>query len=136
MVFLYYTMLMTLGGGTDFSFWEDDWTGQERLADAFPCLYGLAPAPNVTVRSVWNGSWNPTLLQALSDKRLADFLSLHTHMVDIRLLEATRDAWVWRQPCFSVKAVYRLLCGQLPPENIYITQRCSLIWKRHIPLKI
>ena len=26
--------------------------------------------------------------------------------------------------------------GSYPPENIYITQRCSLIWKRHIPLKI
>ena len=26
--------------------------------------------------------------------------------------------------------------GQLPPENVYITQRCRLIWKRHIPLKI
>ena len=56
--------------------------------------------------------------------------------MDIRPLEATRDAWVWRQSRFTVKAVYRLLCGQLPPENVYVTQRCRLIWKRHIPLKI
>ena len=57
-------------------------------------------------------------------------------MVDTWLLEANRDVWVWHQPRFSVKAVYHVLCGQLPPKNIYITQRCSLIWKRHIPLKI
>ena len=56
--------------------------------------------------------------------------------MDIRPLEATRDAWVWRQSRFMVKAVYRLLCGQLSPENVYVTQRCKLIWKRHIPLKI
>ena len=56
--------------------------------------------------------------------------------MDFRPLEATRDAWVWRQSRFTVKAVYRLLCGQLPPENVYVTQRCRLIWKRHIPLKI
>ena len=56
--------------------------------------------------------------------------------MDLRPLEATRDAWVWRQSRFTVKAVYRLLCGQLPPENVYVTQRCRLIWKRHIPLKI
>ena len=56
--------------------------------------------------------------------------------MDTRPLEATRDAWVWRQPRFPVKAAYRLLCGQLPPENIYITQRCRLIWRQHIPLKI
>ena len=56
--------------------------------------------------------------------------------MDIRPLEATRDAWVWRQSRFTVKAVYCLLCGQLPLENVYVTQRCRLIWKRHIPLKI
>ena len=125
-----------LGDGTDFRFWEDDWTGQGRLADAFPRLYGLAPALNTTIRSAWTGTWDPTLPQALSDQRLADFLSLQSILVDTRPLEATRDAWVWRQPCFSVKAAHRLLCGQLPPENIYITQRCRLIWRRYIPLKI
>ena len=50
--------------------------------------------------------------------------------------EATRDAWVWRQPRFSAKATYRLLCGQMPPEDPHIIQRCRLVWKRRIPLKI
>ena len=118
-----------LGDGTDFRFWEDDWTGQGRLADTFPRHYGLAPVPNATVRSAWTSTSNPTLPQALSDQQLADFLSLQSHLADIRLLEATKDAWVWRQPRFLVKAVYHLLCGQLPPENIHITQRCRLIWK-------
>ena len=125
-----------LGGGTDFRFWEDDWTGQGRLAGTFPHLYSLTPAPHATIRSAWNGTWNQTLPQAISDQRLAEFLSLQSHLMDIRLLEATRDAWVWRQPPFTVMAVHHLLCGQLPPENIYITWRCRLIWKRHIPLKI
>ena len=116
-----------LGDGTEFRFWEDDWTRQGRLADAFPRLYGLAPAPNAIVRSAWTGTWNPTLPQARSDQRLADFLSLQSILVDTRPLEVTRDAWVWRQPHFSVKAAYRLLCGQLPPKNIYITPRCRLI---------
>ena len=125
-----------MGGGTEFRFWEDDWTGHGRLTDTFPRLYGLTLAPNVPVQSAWIGTWNLTLPQALSDQRLADFLSLQSHLVDIRPLEATRDAWVWRQSRCTVKAVYRLLCGQLPRENVYITQRCRLIWKRHIPLKI
>ena len=100
-----------LWGGTDFRFWEDDRTGQGRLADTFPRLYGLTPAQNVPVRSAWIGTWNLSLPQALSDQRLADFLSLESHLVDIRPLEATRDAWVWRQSRFTVKVVYRLLCG-------------------------
>ena len=125
-----------LGDMIDFRFWEDDWTRQGWLADTFPRLYGLAPVLNATVRSAWTGIWNLALPQALSDKRLADFLSLKSHLADIWLLEAIRDAWVWCQPRFSAKAVYCLLCGQLPPEDIHTTQRCRLIWKRRIPLKI
>ena len=90
----------------------------------------------IPVRSAWTGTWNPPLPQALSDQRLAEFLRLQSHVVDLRPLEATRDAWVWRHSRFTVKAVYRLLCGQLPLENVYVRQRCRLIWKRHIPLKI
>ena len=110
-----------LGCGTDFRFWEDDWTGQGRLAATFPRLYGLTTAQNVPVRSAWTGTWNPPLPQALSDQRLAEFLRFQSHLVDIRPHEATRDAWVWRQSRFTVNAVYRLLCGQLPPENEYVT---------------
>ena len=86
-----------LGDGVDFRFWEDDWSGRGRLADAFPRLYGLAPVPNSTARSAWSGAWTPTLPQALSDQRLSDFLGLQSQLADIRLLEATRDAWIWRQ---------------------------------------
>ena len=125
-----------LGDDIDFRFWEDDWTGQGRLADAFPRLCDLAPVSNATVRSAWTGTWTPTLSQALSDQRLADFLGLQSQLVDIRPLEATRDAWIWRQPRFLTKVTYRLLCGQLPPEDIHVIQRCRLIWKRCISLKI
>ena len=37
-----------VGDEADFKFWEDDWSGQGLLAGAFPCLYSLAPVPNVT----------------------------------------------------------------------------------------
>ena len=106
------------------------------MADAFPCLYGLAPVSNAIVRSAWSGTWTPMLPQALSDQRLTDFLGLQSQLADIRLLEATRDAWIWRQPRFLAKATDRLLCGQFPPEDTHIIQRCRLIWKRRIPLKI
>ena len=125
-----------LGDRIDFRFWEDDWSERGRLADAFPHLYGLAPVRNDTIWSAWSGAWTPTLPQALSDQRLSDFLGLQSQLADIQLLEATRDAWIWRQSRFSAKATYRLLCGQMPPEDTHIIQRCRLIWKRRIRLKI
>ena len=125
-----------LGDGTDFRFWEDDWLGQGRLADGFPRLYSLAPTPNIIVRAAWTGNWTPPLPLALSDQRVADLLGLQSQLADIRPQEATRDAWVWRQSRFSAKATYCLLCGQIPPEDSHITQRCRLVWKRRIPLKI
>ena len=76
------------------------------------------------------------LPQALSDQRLADLLGLQSQLADIRPLKATRDAWVWWQPRFSAKATYRLLYGQMPPEDSHTIQRCRLVWKRRIPLKV
>ena len=125
-----------LGDEIDFKFWEDDWTGRGRLADAFPRLYSLALVPNATVWSAWSGAWTLTLPQALSDQRLTDFLSLQSQLADTQLLEATRDAWTWCQPWYSAKATYRLLCGQMPPKDTHIIHRCPLICKRRIPLKI
>ena len=125
-----------LGDGTDFKFWEDDWLGQGRLADGFPSLYSLAPTPNITVRAAWTGDWTPPLPLALSDQRVADLLGLQSQLADIRPQVATRDAWVWRQSRFSAKATYCLLCGQIPPEDSHIIQRCRLVWKCRIPLKI
>ena len=63
-------------------------------------------------------------------------MGLQSHLADTRPLEVTKDAWVWRQPHFSAKAIYCLICGQTPPEDSHIIQRCSLVWKRRIPLKI
>ena len=106
-----------LGDRADFRFWEDNWLGQGQLAGAFPHLYSLAPAPNTTVRSAWTGDWTPMLPLALSDQRLADLQGLQSQLTDIRPQEATKDAWVWRQPLFSAKATYHLLYGQMPPED-------------------
>ena len=61
---------------------------------------------------------------------------MDNQLADIRPQEETRDAWVWQQPRFSAKATYRLLCGQMPPEDPHIIQRCRLVWKRRILLKI
>ena len=56
-----------LGDGALFWFWEDDWSGHGQLGAAFPRLYALAPDTTATVRSMWTGTWTPTLHQALFD---------------------------------------------------------------------
>ena len=125
-----------LGDGAFFRFWEDDWSGHGQLGAVFPRLYALAPDTAATVRSMWTGAWTPTLPQALSDQRLADFMSLQVRLANLRPTEETIDAWRWRHSSFSVKAVYRLLRGQEPSEATALVRRCRVIWKQRLPLKI
>ena len=39
-------------------------------------------------------------------------------------------------PVFSVRAIYRLLRGKEPSEDTALVQRCRVIWKQCLPLKI
>ena len=123
-----------LGDGALFRFWEDNWSEHGQLGAVFPRLYALAPDTAATVRSMWTGAWTPTLPQALSDQRLADFMSLQVRLANLRPTEEIIDAWRWRHSSFSVRAVYRLLRGQEPSEATALVRRCRVIWKQRLPL--
>ena len=95
-----------LGNGALFWFWEDDWSGHGQLGVVFPRLYALAPDTAATVWSMWNGAWTPTLPQALSDLRLADFMSLQVRLANLRPTKEITDAWRWRLSKFLARAIY------------------------------
>ena len=57
-------------------------------------------------------------------------------LADRRLSEAVQDMWVWSGPSFTTQAAYKLLRDQENSEDPLILQRCRLVWKRHLPLKI
>ena len=43
---------------------------------------------------------------------------------------------MWSGPSFTVRAVYRLFRDQGELEDLLLLQRCCLVWKRRLPLKI
>ena len=98
-----------LGDGAFFRFWEDDWSELGRLGVDFPCLYALALDPPAMVQTMWTGTWTPILPQALSNQRLADFMSLQIRLANLRPLAGTQDAWIWRHSRFSTREVNRFL---------------------------
>ena len=103
---------------------------------AFPRLYALAPDTATTVRSMWTGAWTAVLPQALSDQRLAEFMSLQVLLANLRPTDEIKDAWRWYHSRFSARAVYCLVRGQAPPEVASLVRRCWVIWKQRLPLKI
>ena len=84
----------------------------------------------------WNDAWVPPLPQALSDQPVAELISMQELVADRRLSEAVQDAWVWSRPSFTTLAAYRLLQDQENSEDPLILQRCRLVWKQRLPLKI
>ena len=88
------------------------------------------------MRRAWNDAWVLPLPQALSDQRVAELISLQELLDDRRLSEAAQDAWVWSGPSFTTRAEYRLLRDKENSEDPLILQRCRLVWKRCLPLKI
>ena len=92
--------------------------------------------PGGSVRQAWHNTWLLALPAALADKRVADLLRLQETLGDQRLVEAAPDMWVWRSSRFSAWAAYRLLRDQEVPEDPLILQRCRMVWKRRLPLKI
>ena len=125
-----------LGEGKTFRFWEDNWSGHDRLGGIFPRLYALSMDSAVLVQRAWNGAWAPALPEALSDQRVAELLRLQELLANQCLSETTQDAWVWSGPTFTVQAAYRLLREQGESEDPLLLQRCRLVWKRRLPLKI
>ena len=51
-----------LGDAATFRSWIDDWSGSGPLQDAFPWLYGLSAAPEVTVQQACCNTWCPLSL--------------------------------------------------------------------------
>ena len=100
--------------------------------DAFPRLYALAPNPTASVLTMWT----LFLPQASYDQRVADFMSLHIHLANLRPSAEAQDAWLWRHSRFSAKAIYHLLRGQAPREANSLVRRCRVVWKQRLPLKI
>ena len=84
------------------------------LGDVFPLLYAPAPNPAATILTMWTGTWTPSLPQALSGQRLANFMSLQTHLANLRPYAETQDTWLWSHSRLSAKAAYCLLRGQAP----------------------
>ena len=125
-----------LENGETFRFWQDNWSGHGRLIGVFPRLYALSMDPRASIQQAWHRAWAPALPEALSDQLVAELLRLQEFLVDQSLSEATQDAWVWNCPSFTVPAVYRLLREQGTPEDPRFSQRCRLVWKRRLPLKI
>ena len=46
------------------------------------------------------------------------------------------DAWIWCEPLFSVRAVYKRLRDQMGPEDSAFLRRWRRIWKSGLPMKI
>ena len=58
-----------MGDGASFRFWEDDSARIERLRDLYPRLHALALDPGVSVKSVSDAGWFPTLPSSISDQQ-------------------------------------------------------------------
>ena len=88
------------------------------------------------MRRAWHNNWIPVLPAALTDQQVAELLRLQELLGDRCLVEAVPDMWMWSSSRFSARAAYRLLRDEEVPEDPLILQRCRLIWKRGLPLKI
>ena len=61
--------------------WTDSWSTQGILSKAFPCLFVLSTNSQAKVEECWDGPWNPTLAEALSDQRAEVFMIMQQSLV-------------------------------------------------------
>ena len=125
-----------LGDGAHFRFWSDDWSGLGPLRDIFPRLFGLSIILETTVQQAWRNAWCPSLPDAMSDQQLEDLLRMQAALAHLQPVEVAGDAWEWRGSRFSAQGAYKLLLDAEPPEDSDVVQRCRLLWRRRILLKI
>ena len=88
------------------------------------------------MQQAWRNAWCPLLPDAMSDQRLEDLLRMQAALAHLQPVEAAGDAWEWRGSRFSARGAYKLLLDAEPPEDSDVVQRCRLLWRRRIPLKI
>ena len=74
-----------LGDGETFRFWDDNWSGHDRLDRIFSRLYTLSKDPGVLVRWAWNDAGVLPLPEALPDHWVAELISLQELLADRRL---------------------------------------------------
>ena len=120
-----------LGDRVTLRFWDDNWTD---AADWIGSFLVFTHYPRI--RGLWCGRLGMTLPQALPDQRVAELLSLQELLANQRLSEAAQDTWVRSGPSFTTRAAYRLLRDQENSKDLLILQKCRLVWKRRLPLKI
>ena len=126
-----------LGDGASFRFWEDDWAGIGRLRDLYPRLHALAIDPGVSVKSVFEAGWFPTLSISISDQRFEDLAALQLAVSQFQLTVEMADTWVWHGARFLARNVYHHLQELEGPSGTTMRLKCCrIIWKRRIPLKI
>ena len=85
---------------------------------------------------LWNNAWVPPLPVVLRDQRAAELNRLQDLLTDCCISDDVHDAWIWNGPSFTTRAAYRWLRDQENPEDPLILQRCRVVWKRRLPLKI
>ena len=88
------------------------------------------------MQQAWNDAWVMPLPVALRDQQMAELISLQELLTDRCISEAVQDVWIWNGPSFTTRAAYRRLRDQENPEDPLILQRCRVVWKRRLPLKI
>ena len=126
-----------LGDGASFRFWEDDWARIGRLRDLYPRLHALAIDPGVSVKSVSDAGWFPTLPSSILDQRFEDLATLQLAVSQFQLTVELADTWVWNGARFSARNVYHHL-QELEglSDTTMLLECCRIIWKRRILLKI
>ena len=124
-----------MGLGEFFLFWANDWSGLGYLRQSFPCLFALSLDQEGTVNQAWHDAWAPALPEALFDQRVGDLLWLQELLAD-RQPSDRPDAWIWSEPLFSVRAVYKRLRDQVGPKDSAFLRRWRRIWKSRLPMKI
>ena len=87
----------SLGDGTLFRFWLDEWSNKGCLRAKFPRIFALTQHLQGTVKECWDGGWNPSLAAHLSEQRVEEFMSMQQMLEGRRPREGARDGWMTRQ---------------------------------------
>ena len=63
-------------GGLGLQYSLDAWRLGGTSKEAFPLLFALIENPSCTVGDCWDGTWNPTFHDSVSDQRIAELLCM------------------------------------------------------------
>jgi hypothetical protein len=122
-----------IGDGNQTRFWEDNWLGNNSIADEYPSLYAIASHKNITVASVFGS--NPINLRfrrSLIGNNREVWFHLVERLMRVQILDEP-DRFIWALTptgVYSTKSYYaELLNGHTQYLRKYL-------WKMKVPLKI